>query len=286
MKKGIVYSCLFLFCFILGAPLQAATCKNGAVYGTYINYGGSDIKEDGWSGTAYLNVGDCLNHNVELALTQTRINYKTQDDLDQTDITLAYTNTNQILNNNTLRVGVHYINTDDTLTDQGMVYFFKTLYYEPERWNMGIEMDYSNYDDSNTDLQVFQMVPHFGFYFSGMDRTFYSETRFYYIHKDENVGISQDNFYSLEQTLSFRCGNNDFKVSAWLGQQMFAVKNGGFVVYNLSDKYLGGIEGEVGYLLEGGLRLAVNLNHQWMTHVPQYDRATQTTLVLSLSRSF
>ncbi len=287
MKKKMLYFLAFLLSIIPAAVVQAGNlCASGTMYGTYINYGGSGLRKDGWSGTAYMNVGDCLNNNVELAVAQTKINYKSQSDLDQTDVTLAYTNTNQILANHTFSLGLHYISTDDALTDQGMVYFFKTTYYEPGRWDMGLELDYSDYDDSSTNLSVFQAVPHFGFYFEGLGRKLYSDTRFYYIYKDKDVGISQDNFYSLEQSLSYLLGSSVFKVSAWIGQQLFAVKDGGFVVCNLSDKYLGGLAAEAGYRLGNGLRLGAHLGYQWMAHMPQYDKATQTTLVLSLSRSF
>jgi len=287
MKNKMVYLLAFLIVIIPAAAVQAGNlCANGTVYGTYINYGGSDLKKDGWSGTAYMNLGDCVHHNVELAVAQTKINYKSQANLDQTDVTLAYTNTNQILANHIFSLGLHYINTDDALTDQGKVYFFKTTYYKSGSWNLGLELDDSDYGDSSTNLSVFQAVPHFGFYFNGLGRKLYSDTRLYYIYKNKDLGISQDNFYSLEQSLSYLSGSSDFKVSAWIGQQMFAVKNGGFVVYNLSDKYLGGLEAEAGYRLGNGLRLAANLGYQWMAHMPQNDRATQTTLVFSLGRSF
>ncbi len=284
MKK--VWSFLAVFLMLASSVWAGEISTYGSLYGSYVNFGGSDVKDDGWAATAYLNLSDRQVHALELGLTQTRINYDTLPDLDQTDFTLAYTNTGQILKNHAIRLGFHYISSDDDLTDQGKIYFAKVTYFRPAEWNAGLEIDYSDYSDSNVDLDVFQIRPHYGFFFSAFGRRLYSETRFYYIHKDKDVGVSMDNYYSLEQVFTYTVGNMDYKLAGWVGQQIFAVKNEGFVVYNLADRYLGGLEAEVGYRLENNLRLALNLNQQWLEHVGYGDKASQTIVTVSLGGSF
>ncbi len=271
----------------LAGSLQAGDWNGYATaYGTYMNFNSSEVKDDGWVATAYLSLGDGEHNTFEWGLSQTHIDYKQTSDLDQTDFTIVYTNSNQLLPNHAFSFGFHYINTDDDLTDQGKIYFFKATYFQPQNWNAGMELAYSDYSDSPIDLDVFQIEPHFGFYFSALGKRLYTEARFYYIHKDANVGVSMDNFYSFEQVLSTYVGKADFKLSGWVGQQIFAVRNGGFVVYNLSDRYLGGVEFEAGYKLTAQIRAAININQQWLEHVNYNDKASQTIFTVSIGGSF
>ncbi|HFQ81329.1 MAG TPA: hypothetical protein ENK33_08165 [Desulfobacterales bacterium] len=283
MKK-IYFSLLAIT--LMATPAAAAVCSYGSVYGSYLSYGGSDLKDDGWSSTAYLNVGDCNANAVEVGLTTTTIHYNTLPDLDQKDLTIAYTNTNQLLSNQTLRAGFHYIDSDDVLTDKGKIYFLKDTYAVYNDWNTGLEIDYSSYRHSSTKLGVLQLTPHYGMFLSVLNRRIYAETRLHYIHKDAKVGESIDNFYSMEQVLSLKEGDMDYKLNGWAGQQAFAVKNSGFVVYNLADRYLGGLGAEIGYSFANQMRLGLNINRQWLEHNGTNDRATLTMTTLTLGGRF
>lgn len=284
MKK--IYSSI-LAVTLMAAPASAAgLCSYATVYSSYLAYSNSDLKDDAWTSTAYLNVGDCQSNSVELAIGTTKLHYTTLPDLDQKDYTIAYTNTNQLLANHTIRAGFHYIDSDDLLTDGGKIYFLKDTYIVPNKWNVGLEIDYSDYSDSSTNLGVLQLTPHYGMFFSALSRRIYSESKFNYIHKNETVGESMDNFYSFAQEFSLREGAMDYKVSGWAGQEAFAVKNSGFVVYNLADRYLGGVGAEFGYNFANTLRLALNLNQQWLDHSWVDDAASVTAATVSFGGSF
>lgn len=300
MKKGIAF--LVFWSLILVGLAQASEWNAYAdLYATYLNFSGSEVKDDGWALTGYLAFRDGYNHALEFGLSQTHVNYKNEatlahrrnspltqnvSDIDQTDFTFVYTNTNQLLRNHTFKFGFHYINSDDELTDQGKIFYFQGTYFQPGSWNAGLEMAYSIYNDSPVDLNVLQIRPHYGFYFAALGKRLYSESRFYYIHLDEYIGNTLKNNYSFEQLFSTYVGQADFKLSGWVGQQIFAVKNEGFVVYNLSDRYLGGVEFEAGYKVTDNLRAAINISQQWLEHAEYNDKASQTIFTLSLGGSF
>ena len=266
---------------------KASTFKKYfAVYGTYLNYGNSKIKEDGYALTAYGSFGDGWHHGLEAAISQLHLNYESgYSDLDQTDYTLAYTNTGSLHPNLSLRLGGHYISTDDDLTDEGWILFGDLTYFVPYRWNMGLETAYSSYDEV-MDLDVFQVSPHAGYFLKLKDRSLYLEARGYYIHIDEKpLGVSLKNYYSLELSATCTRGPLSVKLSGWLGQQIFAVRNAGFVVYNLTEKYRGGVSGEITYRLKKYI-LGVTANWNTYKEIESSQAVNQTVITAFFGFNF
>ncbi len=265
----------------------------GALYGTYLNYNNSKYKEDGYSTTGYLSLGDGLHNTLQLGVEYTHINYKDgYSDLNQEDYTIAYTNTNQLLKKHTFTFGAHYINSDDDLTDGGYTLFFdgtysNSIYPYYFKWNAGIGLYYSRYTNT-TDFNVYQVNSHttvklFSDYRRG---ALYTDVTGYYIHvtDSDTIGIDKSNYYSLDLALRYYYGSYDFKIGGWVGQQMFAVKNGGFVVYNLKEKYKGGAYTEIGYTFKNGLRLAFNLSVNRFSE--EGNNVTQTAGTVSVGYRF
>ncbi len=271
---------VLLFALLTPVSLPAFSLKNySSVYFSYINYDGSRIKKNGRAFTLYGFLEDGLSrHMFEYSLMQYKIDYKGGlDDLDQTDLTLAYTNMGSLLKNLYLRVGLHYIWSDDPITRRGKTYFADVSYVVLGSHNFGLEGDYSRYNNL-FDLDVFQLSPHGGFFFDALGRSFYVELRGYYIHLDyiNFHKLSIKDYYSAELSLSHRLWK-DFvvKVSGWVGQQIFAVKRWGFVVYNLPEVYKGGVSLETSYSyrrIKAGVEFSWNSYEELMTRsdVNQY----------------
>ncbi|MBX6423286.1 hypothetical protein [Thermosulfurimonas sp. F29] len=259
-----VLTVLALGLFLAGGTPAGTLKKYMALYGTYLNYGNSRFKEDGYALTAYGSFGDGLHHGVEAAVSQLHLNYDSgYNDLDQTDLTLAYTNTGSLHPNLSLRVGGHYISSDDDLTDDGKIVFGDLTYLVPYRWNVGLEVAYSDY---HRGVDVLQFSPHAGYFLKLGERSLYLEARGYYINLDENekLGLSMENYYSLELSATCTRGPLSVKLSGWAGQQVFAVKRAGFVVYNLTEKYRGGVTGEVTYRYRK--KYVLGLTASWNTY--------------------
>ena len=295
MKRYSVLVVVLGFFFFTGL-VHSQTQKNGwiknlALYGTFINFSDSSLKNEGRSATLYGNISDNKHHLIEGIFAQTYIDYEAPyNNLNQSDFAIAYTNTNQLLKNISLRIGFHYINSDDQWTDEGKIVFGKLTYFVPYKWNAGIEADYSIYDKTSLDVNVFQLVSHFGIFIYGLvpKGSLYTESKLYYIHKDETVGdLSRDNFLSFEQSIFYTLWPWDIRLSGWGGKQIYAVKNGGFLVYNLADKYKAGITFEVGYtFLKSHIRLSLNVSNEWLKHVGFNDNVKQTCITIGLGKSF
>jgi len=110
MKKLLLVCSVFAL-GTLGAKAQDLKVTGyEALYGSYINYSGSDFKDYGYSTTGYLSVGDGKVHNIQFGVGYTHIKYKQGlPDLDQSDFTAVYSNTNGILKNHTFTFGGHIL---------------------------------------------------------------------------------------------------------------------------------------------------------------------------------
>jgi len=262
-----------------------------ALYGTFIDYSGSSEKRDGYSAAAYLEIGDGLVHSLKLAYAYTFINYKGKSDLNQNDFTLLYSNYYGILKNHIFTIGGHYIDSDDELTDGGFILIFDgTHVSHPERfsWSAGLELAYSDYS-SGADFSVFQLSPHATFkLYSAAEGDLYLNLKGYgiFISDEDKAKASDDSYYSLEASITYKASNYDITVSGWGGEQMFAVKGGGFIVYNLQEKYEGGGSLEVGYYPMKNLRISCALNFNTYKEIASGEDVDQTAITLSAGYRF
>ena len=298
MKRLVLVLCSVFALGVLGAEAQNLKITGyGALYGTYINYSGSDVKDYGYSSTGYLSIWSGKVHNLQFGIEHTHIEYKNgYSDLDQQDFTAVYSNTNGILKNHTFTFGVHYINSDDDLTDGGYTLFFDGTYfnYQTEypylfNWSGGIGIYYSSYDNT-VDFHVLQVNPHTSFrlYSSQAFGGLYTDITGYYIHvsNSDRVGVNNDNYYSLDVALRYYYGNYEFKVGGWIGKQVFAVKNGGFVVYNLNEEYKGGFYGEISYNLSKHFRVSLNVSYNRYAEGLTGNDVDQTVGTVSIGYRF
>ncbi|WP_457569074.1 hypothetical protein [Desulfurobacterium sp.] len=269
-----------------------------AIYGTYIDYSGGS-KIGGPSLTGYYSTGN-LTRTYSFGLSLTSIEYSDNytssatfkrygisnagiNFLNQLDVTVEGSVTNELLKNHTFTFGLHYIVTDDNLTNNGIVFYFDGTYFKPYNWNSGIEVAVSYYPET-INLQVAQLSPHFGKYYYTSFGTFYGGAKFYYItlNKPDEIGVDDKNFYSIETFLHFYRGKADLGFSAWEGEQVFAVKNGGFVVYNLAEEYKRGMSIEGGYYFTKNYRLGATVSVNKFEDLETGDDVTQTAVTISL----
>ena len=96
MRRVFFWTMIFLAVFTYGGHAKAEDLNFSnthiALHSYQIDFPGSSLKDHGWVTCGYLRTGDQNTYAMEFALAQTRIDYKVGDDLDQTDVTFAYTN--------------------------------------------------------------------------------------------------------------------------------------------------------------------------------------------------
>ncbi len=299
MKRLVLVLCSLFFVFgVLKARAQSSKIVGyGALYGTYINYKGSDVKKYGYSYTGYLSLWKGRVNNLQLGVEDTYIESKKgYSDINQIDFTLLYSNVNGILKNHAFTFGVHYIKSDDDLTDNGYTFFFDGTYlnYQTKypylfNWSAGVGVFYSDYSNL-VDFYVFQLTPHTSFriYSSLTFGGLYADVVGYYIYlnNSDKVGVNESNYYSLDVALRYYYGRYEFKIGGWAGKQVFAVKKGGFVVYNLSEKYKGGVYIETAYNFSKHFRGSLNLSYNKYTEVSTGDNVDQIVGTVSIGYRF
>ncbi len=116
---------------------------------------------------------------------------------------------------------------------------------------MAIDFYESFYQDFSPTLKVFQATATFGFNFGNYFTTgkFYAETKGFYVRLSDDVGFQDKQYPSVKQSLFYYHKKLTLEGFVWTGFQIYAVRNDGFVVFNLTEKYLGAFGGSVQYML-------------------------------------
>ncbi len=215
------------------------TRLEGLFYTVPLNYGNSLIKDDGIVMGAYGFYGYGLNHSFEGGLDYTKINYRSGSDLEQLDFTLLYSNYS--IYSYIFRAGSHYIASDDSYSDKAISLFGGVSYYIPKQLDVGLDGYVSIYQNYEPNLSDYQYVPKIGFSFK-KSRNFsvYFQTKGHFIHLSEEVGLHDSNFFSIEENVTITFKKWVLGGFVWFGEQVFAVRDNGFSVYNLPEKHTGG----------------------------------------------
>ena len=242
MNRPIKYLLFLLF----GVSVFAQSSLTTMFYHLPINYKHSGVRENSSLTGIYSLWEADLNNSFEFSVDYSDLNYIFDFQLDQYDFTFVYNN--QSLPEWKFRVGAHYISSDDVLTDQGYVLFAGIGKYRFRSWDAMLNVYYSNYSDYTPSFNSIQLSPEFGFTFM-FDRVqgLYLNSYVNYIMLSEPIISEEDNFFSVKQTLTYF--NNDLSVSVYaiLGEQKFAVRQDGFLVYNVADLMKTGFGGYVTY---------------------------------------
>ena len=232
-------------------------------YVTYIDYSNSKYKNWGYSATLYgalsLSFGK---HLFEGAVGTTHLDYKDgYTNWNQSDYTFAYTN--YVLFPWYGKVGFHYITTPNThFSDDGKIYFGDIGYISRYRWDAGLFLSYSDY---RRDIDATEARFHGGFY-RWLDywRGFYfsGDITGIHINGKNQLGVSKKNYLSVGVGATYFTARYKVGAQLWAGQRTLMVDNGGFVVYNLRERYRGGVK------LNGTYYLRKNI---WLNAEVGYD---------------
>ncbi len=257
-------------------------------YVGYINYVNS-IRDKGEMTGLYNYLGIGLYHSVEGELDYTKIKYKTLPDLNQYDFTLLYTNYR--IKNSKIRAGYHYISSDDKYTDEGHIFTAGYTYYRWYSYDIGIDLNYTYYKNyrvgAKKGLSIYQVTPEGGYYFGDYYRygSFYGKIKGYYIKLSDDLGSGKE-FYSLEGSLDYFYKKYVLGVSGWAGEQSFAVRNHGFVVYNLAEKYKRGFSVYMKYILNKNINFTGKYSQNTFKERGTDKDSTANSFVFTVGASF
>ncbi len=305
MKRAWVLS------FAAAAALAAESGTTVIPFAGYLGYGTQSAKESGYFAGAYVSTrlgeGD-----LAFQYAYTDISYRDgSDDLVQNDVTVAYGG--NYSENLYLKGGIHYIDTDDLYTDGGVTLFGGAEYFGYKPYTFGADLYYTNYSSFDPSLDVWQISPYAGgrllespygsFYLNalynfitfksskieetvvgmsskmgGMSRhtpfviTRYSE----YTDTYHSVEIKLTNYYKAFKTVA----------AAWVGKQAFAVRDGGFTVFNLAEIHKGGLSLRTSYSYSKSVTIDAGLSYERFTDTQNGEDSGMTVFTASFGYSF
>jgi hypothetical protein len=232
---------LLLALLVLAGPASAQSRWDALAYGSGISYADSGVKSGGVVAGFYGTYGTGYRHLVEVGAAWTGIDNRDGSRLSQTDASVAYSLFGARASG---RLGAHLISTSDPLTDGGLILFGGGSVYRVGEWSAGAEAAWSSYPDYDGGLDVVQVAPSAGFTaYTGGNGVLAGTVRGYFIHLADDPGLGSTDFFSAEAALSYTVGDWTVSGFAWGGEQAFAVRDGGFLAFNLSELHTGGFGG-------------------------------------------
>lgn len=300
MKKRVLLISLM-------AALSLAASEIGTVtpFAGYVGYGDSSVKDNGFYGGVYMSRKD-MHQQFDLQYSHLKLDYK--DDtptLGQNDFTFVYSNFST--QNYIVKGGVHYIDSDDYLTDGGLVFFGGVRYYEKISFDIGIDAYYSNYGNFSPALNVWQLAPSAGKYFrTAQSGDFYLNLQYLYITFEEsnivetvNSHKSRPNMHTIRSVTEYDNNSHSVQLSVtnyygkftttgyvWGGKQAYAVRDGGFTVYNLAEVHKGGAGLKINYKIKEKLGFGFDLAYEKFTDTETAEDTNMIAAGLSFSYIF
>jgi len=272
----------------LALPATAAPVKFFvAPYFTGIFYSGSDVKDTGANfalyGSASINYGE---HVVEGLYGYTRIKFKgNASNWNENDYAVAYTGYG--LYPLYFRLGAYYIATDnDHYSDGGKVFFGDVGLVQKFKYDFGTFVSYSDY---RRGVAALQLRPHAGFYrwkdfYSGF--YFGADLTYINVKNPQNIGITKKNYYSAGASVTYFTGYYSITASGWVGERTLMVDKGGFVVYNLEEKYKGGVALEGKLFYKKNLTFGLSAGYQLYKEISTKNDVGVFSITASIGYSF
>jgi len=265
---------------------MSKTVVSAMPYSAYIDYT-SPTKDKAYVVGLYSSFYNFPN-KLEVGLENITIKYKNgTPDLDQNDLTAIYTR--YIAKNYFVKGGLHYVNSDDKLTNHGIIGILGVNYYKYLKYNLGLDVYYSDYKDYTLkSLKVLQLRPYVGFNFGNYNSklgSFYLETDYNYIKpKDASLHGFSNSYNSFGLKLTNYKGKFTTSIDGWAGKRVFAVDNGGFTVYNLGEVYKAGTSASVDYAIKPTTH--VKLKYSYSKFDETGKKAHSNTVTASLAHTW
>lgn len=293
---------------LIAAASALIAAQNSVVvpFGGYLRYGDGSVKDSGYMAGVYMS-SESDGKVVELQYSYVDISYKdSSENLRQNDFTLALSAKTE--DGNSFRVGGHYIDSDDIYTDGGLALFGGAHFASTAQLYYGADLYYTNYKNFDPALDVWQATPYLGKFFYGGDLgNFYLKASYTYIWLQssrivQSVGQTGGNgrgTVSIVKTDEYGDSYNSASISAthyykrftttasfWLGKQAFAVRDGGFSVYNLPELHKGGAKLQTYYSYSKETTLGVSFGYERFTDTQSGEDTGLFAAIASLTYTF
>ena len=199
-------------------------------------------------------------HLLELSASYNTIVYRgNYPRYEQSEITTLYS---YFLNSKLkMKGGFHFVASDFREANEGLVTAIAGVDYRSPKKNLGLELFHSRYKHYKPKpLTIWQIHPYFGYKFG----SFGIRGDYNYIHANNNTLYKRvlAHYHSFGLTLSKKWGRWTTSIGGWIGKRAFALEDGGFTLYNLSQIYTSGIDAKVKYHTRKGADIALKYSRK------------------------
>jgi hypothetical protein len=243
-----------------------------APYYAYLDYGHDSIKSYGdiWGIYGLLSAVNSLEADYEYTDLQFRDGLR----LNQHDCSAVYSYLE--VPDLKLRLGGHAIANNDPFSNGAWIVLAGAHVYQTDRWDVGADAYFTRYDGQPANKSITQIVPHLGIRQPVNEcLSLRADLRGYYITTDREVwSTDKEDFYSLEARVGLDRDDWGLGLFGWTGEQVFAVRQDGFIVFNLNELHTGGYGGELRCHVtprsQATLRLADEYFSQFLSGIPTH----------------
>lgn len=225
---------------------------NGSLYAGAIDYVNSAAKKSAAYTGAYASLGFDSRNVLELACDRLNVDFTALGERSQTDATAVFTHF--VGSSWKVRAGGHFTGTDAAISAGGEAAILGLYTFETGRHELGFDLYRSSYRESTPAIEAWQVSPRVGL-LAGRIRggTFWNELTAHLIYLDRDPGIGAKDLFSAEEKLTFTRNRWSATASLWSGNQAYALRDAGFLVFNLAEEHTGG----------SGLQLRYAGNDHW-----------------------
>ncbi len=259
MKKSVIFS-VILFSVSIAQPIFTTV-----PYYSYTKYS-DQFKEDSNGMGIYASLYN-YPHQLDFSVDYTNINFKANvPKYEQTEMTGVYS---YFLNENLfLKGGLHFVASDYRPSNEGLATIISGADYNYNNSNYGLEFFYSNYTKyTPKSLKIAQVHPYFKYHFNPKNKIFgnfdlmvdynYIKPSKSYLYQDV-----KESYGSTGLKLTNNKGKWSTSIEKWIGKRAFALEDGGFTLYNLSQIYTGGYGAGISYHIKDKATILLKYNHK------------------------
>ncbi len=271
------------------APVEApdrSWLVDTLLYGGALNYRKSTSKKSAAYGGVYGYFGIDAENLVELSYDQIAIDFAAGGGTrHQRDLSLVYTNFSDP--GWKLRAGGHVTDTDQALSSGGQMGLLGLYRYESGRWEAGFDLYRSSYTESAPHVAAWQVSPRMGLAVGNPSGgLLWNDLTANAIFFDTDPGLGRSSLFSIEEKLSLTVEKWSGAFSAWVGDQAYAVRDSGFVVFNLAEQHHGGLALQVRHQFAEKWSAAARVGRELFTELGRTDRSRADSLTFTLGHTF
>ncbi len=250
-----------------------------------IFYSDSEFRENSFVVGSYFGYQAGINDKFEAAVDYSQLKYINDVSFDQYDFTFIYKNFS--IREWELKLGGHYIKADDAQSDGSFALIGGLHRYRFNKFRFGLDTYYSFYNNYSPELKIFQITPALRLTFAKSRlQGIYLESKVYYILLNEQLTFDSDAMLSFEQSVTYYTPKYSLKFYGWIGEQLFALRENGFVMNNVVELHKGGLGSTLTFFPSEKFSVKFGGSLEFFEDIGLTNEAKAVKLILGLGKSF